>query len=201
MENALAPEALSKKEVRPEEIRSLPFQALWRGMSHPQVSWAGRKEIDLKGFASVMVSSLGQDMGAMRKLGDPNYLLVGPDYLNLNIRLAYHYAMVDSLVGPVIENNYVNFRFQGGGGSRERRDLRARFLKEVLLSSRFSVDLRGDLVTAWLRGYAQPPSEAGLELLGKLMGCARQLDMLMENESVMRRYVERFLAGDYQAFA
>jgi pyruvate, water dikinase len=201
LENALAPEALSKKEVRPEEIRSLPFQALWRGMSHPQVSWAGRKEIDLKGFASVMVSSLGQDMGAMRKLGDPNYLLVGPDYLNLNIRLAYHYAMVDSLVGPVIENNYVNFRFQGGGGSRERRDLRARFLKEVLLSSRFSVDLRGDLVTAWLRGYAQQPSEAGLELLGKLMGCARQLDMLMENESVMRRYIERFLAGDYQAFA
>ncbi|MGC1404281.1 MAG: PEP/pyruvate-binding domain-containing protein [Thermodesulfobacteriota bacterium] len=201
LENALAPEALPKKEVRPEEIRSLPFQALWRGMSHPQVSWAGRKEIDLKGFASVMVSSLGQDMGAMRKLGDPNYLLVGPDYLNLNIRLAYHYAMVDSLVGPVIENNYVNFRFQGGGGSRERRDLRARFLKEVLLSSRFSVDLRGDLITAWLRGYAQPPSEAGLELLGKLMGCARQLDMLMENETVMRRYVDRFLAGDYQAFA
>lgn len=199
--NALAPEALSKKEVRPEEIRSLPFQALWRGMSHPQVSWAGRKEIDLKGFASVMVSSLGQDMGAMRKLGDPNYLLIGPDYLNLNIRLAYHYALVDSLVGPVIENNYVNFRFQGGGGSRERRDLRARFLKEVLLSSRFSVDLRGDLVTAWLRGYSQQPSETGLELLGKLMGCARQLDMLMENETVMRRYVERFLNGAYQAFA
>ena len=33
------------------------------------------------------------------------------------------------------------------------------------------------------------------------MGCARQLDMLMENETVMRRYVDRFLAGDYQAFA
>ena len=199
--NALAPEAVSKKEVRPEEIRSLPFQALWRGMVHPQVSWAGRREIDLKGFASVMVSSLGQDMGAMRKLGDPNYLLVGPDYLNLNIRLAYHYAMVDSLIGPVTENNYVNFRFQGGGGSRERRDLRARFLREVLLSSRFSVDLRGDLVTAWLRGYPRQSSEAGLELLGKLMGCARQLDMLMANESVRRHYVERFLAGDYQAFA
>jgi pyruvate,water dikinase len=109
--------------------------------------------------------------------------------------------MIDSLISPVTESNYVNFRFQGGGGSLQRRDLRARFLREVLLSSKFSVDLRGDLVTAWLRGYPRQPSETGLELLGRLMGCARQLDMLMENETVMRRYVERFLAGDYQAFA
>jgi pyruvate, water dikinase len=133
-------------------------------------------------------------------LGDPNYLLVTQDYLNLNIRLAYHYATIDSLIGPVTENNYVNFRFRGGGSSLQRRDLRARFLSDVLLSSRFSVDLRGDLVTAWLRGYPQHPSETGLELLGKLMGCARQLDMLMENESSVRHYVDRFLAGDYPAF-
>jgi pyruvate, water dikinase len=191
----------TEKEVRPEEIRSIPFRALWRGMTDPLVSWAGRREISLKGFASVMSSSLSQDMGAMRKLGDPNYLLVGRDYMSLNIRLAYHYAMIDSLIGPVTENNYVNFRFRGGGGSLQRRDLRARFLGEVLWASRFNVDRRGDLVTAWLRGYPRPPLETGLELLGRLMGCARQLDMLMENESIMRHYVDRFLAGDYQAFA
>ena len=57
------------------------------------------------------------------------------------------------------------------------------------------------MITAWLRGYPQPPSEAGLELLGKLMGCARQMDMLMDNESTRRHYVDRFLAGDYEAFA
>ncbi len=191
----------TQKEVAPEQIRSTPFQALWKGMMDPRVSWAGRTEIDLKGFASVMSSSLSQDMGAMRKMGDPNYLLVAPDYMSLNIRLAYHYAMVDSLISPVTENNYVNFRFRGGGGSLQRRDLRARFLKEVLLSSRFSVDQRGDLVTAWLRGYPEASSEAGLELLGKLMGCARQMDMLMENEATVRHYVDRFLASDYEAFA
>jgi len=199
--NALPPEALNKKEVRPQEVRSVPFQALWRGIAHPQVSWAGRTEINVKGFASVVASSLTQDMGAMRRVGDPNYLLVAPNYMNLNIRLAYHYAMIDALVGPVTENNYVNFRFRGGGTNTHRRDLRARFLTEVLLQSRFHVDRRGDLVTAWLRRYPQEPSQAGLELLGKLMACARQLDMLMENESIMLHWVERFLAGDYPAFA
>ncbi|MFH0786743.1 MAG: PEP/pyruvate-binding domain-containing protein [Pseudomonadota bacterium] len=198
----LSAEGLAQKEVGPEQIRSTPFRALWKGMMDPKVSWAGRTEISLKGFASVMSSSfLSQDMGAMRKMGDPNYLLVARDYMSLNIRLAYHYAMIDTLISPVTENNYVNFRFRGGGGSLQYRDLRAGFLREVLLSSRFNVDQRGDLVTAWLRGYPQPPSEAGLELLGKLMGCARQMDMLMENEATMRHYVDRFLAGDYEAFA
>ena len=199
--NAVAPEALSKSEVSPGEILSIPFQALWRGMSHPGVSWAGRREVRMKGLASVMVSSLGQDMGAMRQLGDPNYLLLAPEYMNLNIRLAYHYAMIDALVGPVTENNYVNFRFRGGGGGPFRRDLRARFLTEVLIQVGFHVDRRGDLVTAWLRGSPQGASEAGLEQLGKLMPCARQLDMLMDGESTMLHFVDRFLAADYQAFA
>ena len=199
--NALAREALQKHEVSPEEILSIPFRALWRGVSDPRVNWAGRGEVNLKGFASVMASSLSQDMGAMRKLGDPNYLLVAPEYMNLNIRLAYHYAMIDALVGPITENNYVNFRFRGGGSNLTRRDLRACFLTEVLVHSGFHADRRGDLVTAWLRRYPQGPSEGGLELLGKLMACARQLDMLMNSESTMVHFAERFLAGDYQAFA
>jgi hypothetical protein len=33
------------------------------------------------------------------------------------------------------------------------------------------------------------------------MGCARQLDMLLDSEARVESYVERFLAGDYEAFA
>jgi pyruvate,water dikinase len=89
----------------------------------------------------------------------------------------------------------------GGAGRPFRRDLRARFLTEVLIQAGFHVDRRGDLVTAWLRGSPQGASEAGLEQLGKLMACARQLDMLMDRESTMLHFVDRFLAADYQAFA
>ena len=56
-------------------------------------------------------------------------------------------------------------------------------------------------MTAWLRRYPQDRSEGGLELLGKLMACARQLDMLMDSESTMSHFIERFLAGDYGVFA
>ena len=189
-----------RRAVRPEEIASGPFQALWRGMTLPGVSWAGRTQVGVSGFLSVMATAMtGPE--AERGLGAPNYVMVAPDYVNLNARLAYHFAMVDAFVSPVPENNFVNFRFRGGGAAPERRDLRARFLAEALLRAGFAVDRRGDLVTAWLRRYPSPASDDGLVTLGALMGCARQLDMLIADEAEVRRYVDRFAAGDYGAFA
>ncbi len=190
-------EGLERRSVRPGEIASSPFQALWRGMTRPGVSWSGRTHVGVGGFLSVMASS----MATAQDLAARNYLMVAPDYVNLNARLAYHFAMVDAFVSPVPENNFVNFRFRGGGAAPDRRDLRARFLAEVLLRAGFGVDRRGDLVTAWLRRYPSPASEAGLATLGALMGCARQLDMLIADEAAVRHYVERFEAADYPAFA
>jgi pyruvate,water dikinase len=190
----------SARTLKPEQIESMPFQALWRGVSDPRVSWAGRTRISVSGFASVMVKSVTDPYGSIRQLGERNYLIVSPEYLNLNARLAYHFAMADAFVSDVPEINYVNFRFRGGAASEERKDLRARFLAEVLLNLKFGVDRRGDLVTAWLRRHSRKESEEGLMMLGRLMACARQLDMLMDNEAALHRFVERFLAGNYDDF-
>ena len=192
--------ARERRTVRPEEIASPPFQALWRGMTRPGVSWAGRTQISLGGFMSVVASSMSDSRASVREVGGRNYLMVAPDYVNLNARLAYHFAMVDAFVSLVPENNFVNFRFRGGGAGEERRDLRARFLSEVLLRSGFGVDRRGDLVTAWMRRYPRGPSEEALTTLGTLMACARQLDMLMQDEAAVRSFAEHFLQGDYAAF-
>jgi len=186
--------------VTPSQIASVPFQAVWRGMSHPEMSWAGRQQVSLKGFTSVLVSSMAGSEAGARRLGDQNYLLAARDYMNMNLRLAYHYTMVDALVGESPENNFVNFRFRGGGARADRRELRAKFLAETLLRSRFAVDRRGDLVTAWFRRYPRARCEEALGVLGKLMACSRQLDMLISNTRIAHEYAERFLAGDYETF-
>lgn len=191
-------ESCADGAVIPDAIRSRPFQALWQGVTTPGVNWAGRSTVSLRGFASVVMAQ--QASVGLRALGDQNYILVSPDYLNMNARLAYHFAMIDAWVEETPENNFVNFRFRGGGASAERRDLRGRFLSEVLLRSGFNLDRRGDLVTAWLRRYPGKPSEDGLTLLGRLMGCARQFDMILDSEAGVKHYVERFLRGEYQAF-
>jgi pyruvate,water dikinase len=120
--------------------------------------------------------------------------------MNMNLRLAYHYTMVDALVGESPENNFVNFRFRGGGARADRRELRAKFLAETLRRSRFAVDRRGDLVTAWFRRYPRARCEEALDVIGKLMACSRQLDMLIANTRIAHEYAERFLAGEYEAF-
>ncbi len=197
---ALSEEAARGRSVTPEQIGSRPFQGIWRGIADPRVSWAGRRQVSLKGFTSVLVSSMAGSGSGGRRLGAKNYLLVARDYMNMNLRLAYHYTMVDSLVGKSPENNFVNFRFRGGGARSDRRELRARFLSEVLLRSQFAVDRRGDLVTAWLRRYPAERCEEALTMLGRLMACSRQMDMLISNTGLAHEFAERFLAGDYEVF-
>ena len=48
----------SAPEVRPSEIVSWPFQALWRGLTHPGVTWQREMPASLSDLASVMANSL-----------------------------------------------------------------------------------------------------------------------------------------------
>ena len=197
----IAPAARGQASIDPDEVVSLPFHALWRGMTAPGVEWSGRTTVSLRGFASVVSSSMLEREADPGSLATQAYMVVGSRYLNLNARLAYHFAMIDAVVGEVTENNQVRFRFWGGGAMPAQRDLRALFLAQVLQELGFMVERRGDLVVAALRRHSAARSQAGLEALGKLMGCARQLDMLLDGEARVKEYAGRFLAGDYGAFA
>ena len=48
--------------------------------------------------------------------------------------------------------------------------------------------------------WSQGRCEEALAVLGKLMACSRQLDMLIANTRIAHEYAERFLAGDYETF-
>ena len=120
--------------------------------------------------------------------------------MNLNARLAYHYAMIDSMVGPGTEHNHVHFRFRGGGAAEENKKRRARFLERVLRESGFGVDRSGDLVAAWFRRYPQKDSENALELLGRLIVCARQLDAVLKSDTTIKLYADFFLNNKFEMF-
>ncbi|MCD6184991.1 MAG: pyruvate, water dikinase [Deltaproteobacteria bacterium] len=189
------------KTVEPKDVNSLPFKALWRGISDKKIFWPEHWKKVLPGIPSEFKESvLGGNKGP-RSVSDTNYAIIAKDYMNLNARFAYHYAMVDAMVGPGTENNYVHFRFRGGGASDENRVKRAHFLELVLRHSGFKVNRKGDLVTAWLRSYPRQDSENALEILGRLMICASQLDAVFKKDSNVKLYVNYFLKGEYGVFA
>src|SRR5579875_696963 len=193
----LAPSAASSNEVRPEEIVSRPFQALWQGVSHPGVAWTRAMPASISDLASVMATGLSTQTGASRALGEKSYLLVADEYMNLNSRLAYHFTLVDACLSDVPGNNYISFRFAGGGATRQRRNLRACFIEACLAHYGFVVDRREELVDAWYKKAPAHETGAHLDILGRLMACTSQLDMYMTNEAVMKWYVQQFLQGNY----
>jgi pyruvate,water dikinase len=133
----------------------------------------------------------------MRPLGGFSYLLVADEYMNLNSRLAYHYSLVDACLSEAPGSNYISFRFEGGGSTRERRSLRACFLETCLLRYGFRVHRRHDLVNAWFRKAPAEQTAERLDVLGRLIACSSQLDMYMTSREVMNWYVAQFVAGNY----
>jgi pyruvate,water dikinase len=132
-----------------------------------------------------------------RALGSRSYALISRDYMNLNTRLAYHFAMVDALCGHNAAENYINFRFKGGGTGLERRMLRVRFIARILEDLGFFVNLKQDLLNATLKGLPIKELVNKLDMVGRLLGCSRLLDMAMDDEETMQWFVTAFQQGNY----
>ena len=186
-----------KRSVTPAEIVSRPFQALWQGISHPEVTWTRHMPASIGDMASVLAATFTPRGGIGRPLGQESHLLVADEYMNLNSRLAYHYSLVDACLSGTPGENYISFRFEGGGAPHGRRSLRACFLEKCLVHYGFRVDRRTDLVNAWFRKAPADQTAERLDLLGRLLACSSQLDMYMNSREVMNWFAQQFILGNY----
>lgn len=195
LDGGIADEARFLRKISPEHLNSIPFKALWRGMTYEGVRWSGPVDIDMGGLASVMARSFVRT-GVTEK-GGKVYVILTDQYVNMSVKLAYHFTVFDAFCGESYINNYINFRFQGGGASAEGRYRRALFIKEVLESLDFRVEIKGDMVIADIKGASQKDTEYRLDILGRLLGCSRQLDMAISSMDAKDWYVKAFLEGNY----
>lgn len=56
-----------------------------------------------------------------------NLAVVSREYLNLNLRLGYHFNIIDAYIADEISANYIYFRFLGGVTDLTRRTRRASY--------------------------------------------------------------------------
>ena len=195
LDGGIAEEAMFLRKISPEHINSIPFRALWRGMTYEGVRWSGAVDIDMGGLASVMARSFVRT--GVEEKGGKVYVIITDQYVNMSVKLAYHFTVFDAFCGESYINNYINFRFQGGGASAEGRYRRALFIKEVLESLDFRVEVKGDMIIADIKGASQKDTEYRLDILGRLLGCSRQLDMAISSMEAKDWYVKAFLEGNY----
>ena len=176
-----------------DELCSKPALAFLEGMAEPGLWATDPMPVDFGGFMSSVTRTFASYMTSPQAVGQ-NLAVVSRDYLNLNMRLGYHFNIVDAYVSEDSNANYAYFRFHGGVTDMLRRARRARFLSEVLSHHDFMVDVRGDLVVARIKKLPEEVMLEKVRLLGRLVSFSRQLDIKMQNDEAIDQYLQNFLS-------
>jgi pyruvate,water dikinase len=132
------------------------------------------------------------DAGPVRS----NLAVVSENYLNLHLLLGYHFNMVDCHLSDIPSANYIYFRFTGGVTDITRRSRRARVIAAILEEFEFGVDVKGDLVIGRFRNTGREPMQERLEMLGRLIGFTRQLDVAMRDDETVHEHVREFIGHE-----
>lgn len=193
--DGLRNERTRRRAVAPEDFASVPLRAIWRGMTHPGVSWEGTVNFAASGFMSTMASIATSELGP--EPGGDSYILASRDYMNFSAKFGYHFATVDSLCVEDASHNYISLQFAGGAGNFFGRSLRIQFLGTVLERLGFQIELQGDLLEASFSRHGSAATQDRLDQLGRLLASCRLLDMTLANEDDVGRLVAAFMAGDY----
>lgn len=179
-------------EVQPAEVRSVPLSALLRGMDESGM-WATEPvSVDLGSFMSSVTRTFSASGAAPQKMGR-NLAVVSREYMNLHLRLGYHFTIVDAYICNRIDDNYIYFRFLGGVTDFIRRSRRARCIAEILERLDFRVEVHGDLVVARIKKLSLPRMREKMLVLGGLISYTRQLDVRLQNDEDLARHAEEFL--------
>jgi pyruvate,water dikinase len=183
-----------RKTVNFEDITSVPLKAVLKGLGHPDIRWGEFTHFDWAEHDKIVMNGgIISPKAAMFA----SHAVVSDDYLNLNLRFGYHFVILDALCTGTPADNYVLFRFSGGGADMYKRTLRADFLNHVLKRLGFDVNRKNDLIDAQLTAEKQKTMEATLDMVGRLLGATRLMDMYLKDESMVEGFVEDFMNGRY----
>ena len=178
-----------------DEVTSAPLLALLSGMT-AKGSWiTAPADMDLNGFMASATRAFSLT-GPAAPRPMQNLAIVSDCYLNLNLKLGYHFNIVDAYISERRNDNYIYFRFAGGVTESARRVRRAVLLKKILEHYDFMVDRKVDLIIARIKKISLEDMSARLSMLGRLIGFTRQLDIFLREDSLVEHYLESFINAD-----
>ena len=180
---------LKKGEVELKDISCPPFSALWQGLTHPSVDWSDRSHYDWKSFDEIALAGgvANQDSSEFA-----SFAVLGNNYVNLNMRFGYHFTLVDAMCDSDAAKNYCQLRFAGGGGDFSGRSLRIEYVESILTKSGFQVTPKGDLLDARLQHVTEEEILTALQVVGRLLGVTKLMDMRLQDENMVQEQVKAF---------
>lgn len=185
------------RTVTVDQIASIPFKAVLKGMMDEELRSIGPRAIDMGGFLSVMREQMLAPGAVEERFGDRSYAILSDYYVNFSSRIGYHYSVLDSYCCDALNKNYITFAFKGGAADGIRRNRRVRAIANIFRAHDFCVEVREDRVDARFYKFDEASTVEKLQMLGRLLQFTRQMDMLMNSEASVEIITEKFLNRDY----
>ena len=184
----------SQKEIHIDDVRNRAMRALWTGLTHPDIQWGAFSHFDWEAHDRIVMSG---GIASPKSTMFSSHAVISDDYMNLNFRFGYHFVIVDALYSANTSENNILFRFSGGGADLSQRMLRADFLNKILIRLGFEVTVKSDLVNGQFKGADLDTSLQRLDMIGRLLGATRLMDMYLKNASMIEGFVDDFMQGRY----
>jgi len=195
--SGLTENSVNLNSISPDNIASVPFRALLKGLMNKDFQQNQLRPVEFKGFLSVMREQMLSPPSADERFGDRSYAIISDKYLNFSSRVGYHYSIIDSYCSRTVNMNYISFSFKGGAADDVRKNRRARAIAKIVQSLDFAAEVTGDRISARYQKHEIHLIEEKLDIIGRLLQFTRQMDMLMINEASIEVLAENFLKGNY----
>ncbi len=185
---------MNEKVLRPEDIASIPMKAILKGLSNKGICWTETTHFDWEEYDRIVMA------GGIISADSPqfgSYAVLSKEYANVNFRFGYHFVIIDTICSSSKEDNYILFRFSGGGGTSDGRTLRAEFIKEILTRLGFMVEIKSDLIDAEFKHGSLKAMEKTLDMVGRLLGATKLMDMYLKENMEVDILIDDFMNGRY----
>ncbi len=179
-----------------DQIASVPLLEILRGMTYPGVWQSEITSLRVGDFMSSMMNMPDITSGTNDHVVY-NIAIASKEYVNLSLRLGYHFNMIDCYCSENTKNNHIYFRFVGGATDIAKRSRRVQLIADILKEFGFNINIKGDLIIGRLANVQKSDMEHVLNQLGRLIGYTRQLDALLHDDTKIETYARNFLEGKY----
>lgn len=175
----------------PADILSEPFAIFLDGLLHPQ---ATSEDVPTLGIRDI-ISSIPRTSrlsSISPEISGKNLAIISQEYMNLSLRLGYHFCVIDAHLANDRHRNYIYFRFIGGLADHVRRARRALFISDVLGAMDFKVFWKGDLIVGRMKFEEKDVLRSALFVLGALTTYSRQRDISLYSDELAQELFDRF---------
>jgi len=179
------------RTVTVEQIVSIPLRELLEGLANSGM-WCTKPVANLGSFMASLTRTFSASLSTPHEVGR-NLAVIMPKYMDINLRLGYHFTIIDAYIAEAINDNYIYFRFFGGATDFIRRSRRAQFIARILTAFDFRTEIHGDIVVGRVKKLAMSRMAERMRMIGGLICYTRQLDAQMNSDADITLHAERFV--------